>query len=440
MNNNYTMTEWAHVRERVALVDPELANIIDQDTELHHYPLVTVAYPYANHVVCNGKFSLPYSGKAPRRRSYTPFNSELDKLLNYNWSAIPCGLVLSGMLESYWDSSRNIIPMNVLTPGSTFALRTVFDSNNWCNFDRAWNLTSGSRLLFTLSSLKDNNRLKKLNKDLLIKAKVPGSFDEHWHFFKEISRSPCFEHQWNTELLLFTTPWIDTIFAKRSLVLSNYLLSKLWLIKEFDSNRRAFDYVWEEFTYHALNHGYNYKPNIYDYVKHILAVAVGNEFAFRPVIPSDDIGPIGDFSNILLEKYKSNIAPVFMRADKITWPEKNSLYFSIQKVTGLHSHIKSSTNSRLDDIREVAMLVKFFINCIKDNSLALFDDTRFIKLMDQIEFGFYHTDGDYDESIKTSRELFERDSRFYGNNQLNNELQLAEKSKFFNGCVRISKI
>ena len=436
-NEKLAICSWSDVKDSVFDIDPELASLLDETKDAHRHPLILAKYPFASHIIHHGDFFIPSQVGTINRFSDNKHDTQITGLLDYYWGSIPMGLVLSGSVESYWKSVNQIIPMGVLGQGETFALRTVFDREGWCNFHKAWNLTSGARLLFSIPSLKDTAKFKKLNKSLQTRVSTPKSFTDHWQIFKHTYPKVGDNQEWNTTLLIFSKGWVDGIVNQRYPHLYNYLLKRIWVKQEFNRNRRIFDHIWRDFSSAAVKEGFKLKQQIYDHVKNLVLIGVGVEFAFRPDF-SRQIAPLDSLASMLLDDYGLTYQPTFMCTDKLSWSNSGMLYDSLQMPT-YQASASRSNNSGLDDMRESLHLSEFFLEQITLKKLPMLDNTRFMRLPDEVKYTYFHTDKDYSKRIHNVEKMFAEDERFTMGEYFS-DLEPCYSSKFFKGCVRIAKL
>ena len=115
---------WDEVAESVFAVDENIAKIVAACAPEPEHLLLKIAFPYGFDIIKKGVFNIPTNngqGVSFADNQILPID-----LLDYDWRSIPLGIVIAGGLESYWQGSQSIISRALLSPGATFAKRTVF--------------------------------------------------------------------------------------------------------------------------------------------------------------------------------------------------------------------------------------------------------------------------------------------------------------------------
>lgn len=434
-NNAVRIVTWKEVKNQVFEVNPELAEILDACKPGAEHLLVKVSYPFGSHIIKSGTFYLPNEHGVLSPFSSVGIPNEFKEMFAYHWGSIPFGILLSGVAESFWTGSEQIISMGILPRGGTFALRTIFDEDSWCNFKDAFDLTAGSRLLFLLPSIKDNTKFKKLIKAIGKRCSMPRDFDEQWNLFKDIYLSEINNDGWQSELLLFTKPWLEDMLSGKFHQLSMHLRKKIWSWSEFWRNRKLFDFIWSDFIRIAKHKGVKVKDYIFDFARHLILIGVGDEYGFSPAT-DDTFAPIELFRDAFIGHYKISFDPTFMRSDTIRWGQPKKIYFSLQHPSNLLTYPHRHTNnSSLDDVRDVKTLVDLFKECASQGKIGV-GGTRFTELENKIKYDYYHTDRDYSNQVLSSGLIVHEDTRF----QSKEGLEFCSSSQFFKGCVRITSL
>ena len=431
--NQFDVIEWVDIAATIALVDPELADIIDRHPGSKKYKLVKVSYPYGENIIKAGSFYFPNKhGMLAPFHSNTIENS-IKKMFDYYWGSIPFGILLSGAAECYWSGSKQTTSLSMLYPGSTYALRTIFDKNGWCNFKDAFDLSSGARSIFLLPSIKDTIKFKKLGKSLENRITIPKDFNEQWYLLKDIYKSKINKTCWKSEFLFFTTQWLKDIFSEKPNELYNCLRNRVWAVTEFSRNRKIFDYIWNDFIRIAKKEGVKAKDYLFDLAKHLVLIGIGDEYGFQPTI-SNQVAPIDLFQKAFIKYYKITQTPTFMSSATIKMDKPDNVYFSLQHSANLLTYPhRIGVSSSLDDVRDVKAIMDLFMECLKKVTLSV-KGTRFTELPDKVHYSYYHTDKDYTRQAMNSALVMQNDERF----NYKSNLEFCNSSLFFKGCVQIS--
>lgn len=429
--NSYEIISWKDISQIVAGIDPELAQIIDNCPGSKTHKLVKASYSYGENIIKAGDFHFPndHGFLVPFKNT----SSKIQELFNYFWGSIPFGILLSGSAESYWSGTEQTTSIGMLHPGSTYALRTIFDKQGWCNFKDAFDLSSGARSIFLLPSIKDTTKFKKLGKVLERRITIPKEFNDHWHLLKEICHSKISDNSWKSEFLFFTTAWLEDMFSGKSTELYNYLRNRAWINTEFSRNRKIFDYIWNDYIRIAKRKGIKAKDYLFDFAKHLILIGIGDEYGFGFSF-NNKVAPVSIIRRTFIEHYKITQDPTVMSAATIRWGKPSKVFFSLQHCANLLTYPhRSSLSSSLDDVRDVKAIVDLFMESIKKAQLS-FGGTRFTELPERIRYEYYHTDKDYAQQAMSST-LIAQDIDI---KELSSKLEFCSSSLFFKGCVKIT--
>lgn len=176
------------------------AGVNRQDQFMH------VSYDFASYILQGGQFYLPdgVQGSSPYRSE--DVTRSLKNFIGDNVALIPFGIVKNGHLEVFWDAKSRIIPRGQHVRGGLCGLRTFAMEPKDFNFKHTWTITSGSRTLILLPSIKDIGRFKRIKRHYNIQSELPKDYLDHWHIFKGIYESvePC----WKTDVIFFSDKMI----------------------------------------------------------------------------------------------------------------------------------------------------------------------------------------------------------------------------------------
>lgn len=119
---------WGDVRERISLVNQELAEIIDKISPNDNFKLYSVNYKYGQ-IIDDGSFYLPEKQSFHTVKiTDAKLNKVIKSDLLYANGSIPAGIILNGAMEVFIDYSNKIIPRNMYHTGDVFALWRKLDN------------------------------------------------------------------------------------------------------------------------------------------------------------------------------------------------------------------------------------------------------------------------------------------------------------------------
>ena len=172
---------------------------------------------------------------------------------------------------------------------------------------------------------------------------------------------------WLSEVLIFTKPWFDGMFDIQYTALANYLRQENYkVIAKNDGHMALFDFIWHEFVENLQVQGFKAKSYVYEYVKNLILVGLGIKFGLAPVC-NEDFFPKALIQHAYLDEYKIRYKPLLMATKKLNWAKpKDAVFLSLQVNTQLCNLPKrKSTNSGLDDIRDIRRLIQLFYTSIE---------------------------------------------------------------------------
>ncbi len=181
----------------------------------------------------------------------------------------------------------------------------------------------------------------------------------------------------------------------------------------------------------------NLKPNPYltDTVKHIFAIAQNNYPAYE--IATDNFAlPLEAFQAIFTDLYTLKYHPTIMVPGYLTNTLK-SLYYSLEVPTLMSFSPKSRKNlNKLEDLREIKHIIERTIDYLREDRLRIKEAYR---LVDEVNFEYYHTDEDIHMDTNKTSDLTTADKRIMQHAQ-NSAKPFCNTSPFLRGCVRIYKL
>jgi hypothetical protein len=423
---------WKDARESVLRVNPELAQAIDESQPKASHKLIKVKYPYGAEIIKKGMFFIP-SGKG--LTEFSKASSELQKLLDYSWMSVPLGIVTKGAIESFWLSNDSVIPQGILEEGATCAKRTIF-SNVKFNFKSIWNLTAGARTLFLLPSIKDREGYARLAKYFQIPSIIPRTYFDQWFVFKDLALKNFPEHNWYSEMIFFTRPWVEEIILNKGSPLGSYLHNSFLNNSEFLRNEHVFNFIWHNFLNTVNAKRVIVDSYLYEYSKYLVKAGMGASLAFSPDF-TDRVAPIEFLSRVYVDIYSLKQQPIFMKTSKNKWGEEgNSLYLSLQ--LPIHYQNKPCRGKRstgVESLKSISDILDIFKqklnsdkNLIKGSILESFNNC--------IDYKYYHKDKTSHPEISSSNLILDNNKEFTPLGPYS-ALEKPYYNVFFKGCINI---
>lgn len=437
MHNNLDIEilSWGEkVEEIIANNNPIVYELIkDSITKKDEFMLAS--YHYGDGFLNAGKLHLPLNdgGTVP----YIPenFSSSVRKFIGDGYALLPFGLVVKGYFDVYWKSSDKVIPRGGLTPGVLCGTRELVSEPKNFNFKNAWNVSSGSRTLALLPSIKDEIRFKSLNRHYNIGSTIPQSFNDHFDLFKSLYQAS--DTQWKSTLLFFSEKLVQKLSTRKNFKEFREYIYK-WFMDAtcFDRNKSSFEFIWEQFIRHLEKSGVKKKVYIYNIAKYLLLVALGEEFAFTPAT-TDNVAPVSFFQQAFTDHYKLAYSPSLIHSTKLNKAIKGeALYYSLQYP--IHQDpfpTKNSAATGVDDIRELKELHQWFFEFIESPDGTCARESIISNITDNTNFEYFHTVQDHLKYIATSQEVTALDPRLSKGSR--NGKGFCHASTFFKGCVKV---
>ena len=417
--------------------NPELFKLIEGGVSKSD-EFMLASYDFADNVLSGGNFHLPAPnvGTAP----YLPEKSSpaIREFFGNNYVILPFGVVLNGYVEVYWNAEDKIVPRGGLEAGVMFGVRALALETKKFNFQNAWNITSGSRAIALIPSMRDIEKFRKLKRNHEIHSLLPQGFHDHFKILRELYDNE--KAPWKSTMLFFSQKLIAKISSHNKFQGFREYLYK-WVLDSmcFDRNRTSFEFIWEEFIRYLENKGIKEKGYIYNLAKHLIIVALGEEFAFASTT-DNKFAPIDYFQKIFINDYKMKYFPSFINAVKFDKDAINpAVYYSLQYPIHLNPFpAKHAAASGIDDIRSIKEMHQRFFEYIDSDKGLCARESIVSELKDTIQFKYFHTVQDGLRLLSMSKEITEIDPRFIQGNVQNKPF--CHASSFFKGCIAIDKI
>jgi len=390
---------WQEVRKQVALVNKELATIIDEINPNNHYKLVKATYLYGDLIVNRGLVQFPTA----QSKLCSVHEIDLPKTIKESLASqpIPLFLTLKNDNEVFVNTGTRIIPLNLFHQGS---LLGVFETVNFILQHKVipkWCVSAGARSIFMLPRITDNLRLDRLRFRYDIPATIRLKYlQDHWEFFTAMTRHESFEQAWHNEVLFFTQQWISAESQSKWFKFKEYLHKQSWKQIQFSIGKVDHSLQWETFIESISVRNLKPRPYLADQVKHILSIATSQSPAFRPLKHLTETAPIQGIQNAFLDTYLlKEYLPTLMCIFPLNEVENGeSCYYSLSFPTLLEgSPTDKSTATFMLDLKKIKLLIDTFNHYIKKHDLS---ENHF---MHHIEIDYFHTDRDRRGEIQRKR-------------------------------------
>lgn len=429
---------WADVVTVLAKTNPELAktmDLLDDDLDCVFYK---ASYRFGDRIINNGKCYLPLADG----RSTTFDDPELpDALLNdlsydKERKEDPLGLVLSKNSEFYLPGEDGVQTQSIIHPGQMFGIPYAIDdgTNNNATSALDADLNAGSRSLFMLSKISDQNGHGRIQEHYGIASRAPSTPQEHWALFVDIAnKSNC---EWRSEIIFFPRKWINQLKDDNWAAISKRLTH---IHRAAYSIRHKVADIWHKaFTEIERDKSFAryYSMQAIDTARELFELAGNIAYGFKPAT-NDDSAPMSlikdAYTNIYDKLAKQKHIPIIMESVKFDIHSKHPIYYSINHSAVTQKDLEASRNksqiARLDEIQHVEENYTNSILTDKKNIQTLYDVTN------DTMFSYYHTNPENYGKINNAALLATEDSRF-----TNGDCDtFPATSLFFKGCIKISR-
>ena len=431
---------WKDVRMRVYMINPILADIIDQIDPNDSYTFFYARYSYGDEALVSGKMFLPNENDQLVPFEDSSISQNIKNKIGYNLGTNPMTLVLKNTLDLYISLEKRIAMYALINEGSVFGTWQVFDQKARGNMIYTpiplWDMTAGARSIFMLPKISEANAFGKLRKKYDLKSEPPKKLGEHWKIFKEIANHPTFEEKWETELLFFSHKWIESIHDLAWYKLKSYLSDAAWGGSEFWRNQFCWD-----LTFSRIQERRGIRPCPYaaDIANHLLAMSVGAVPGFQPLI-DDKVAPVRKLMEVFQDEYGSRYAPILIGPAyfNVLQSSKNSIFYTFQYQTALKLSQKSSNRSSVvTDLYNVRSLLNKYIQEIQNSELKI-DGTILYELAKKITFNCYHYAADEGNKMIASNTIFKENKLFEQAMDLGENDKFPKNAPFLNGCIEVT--
>lgn len=431
---------WQNVRERVAMLSPTFASMVDELSPDEQFPLYLAYYPYGaikGDTVSTvfpdqkGGFYRITDAEAPR---------EVAEDLGYSRFGSPLAMLLDKNLELYVDLKDEgvIIPRILYSPGAIFPLAKVLGMRSQQTFapNGVLTLSSGARSVFMLPNIGCATNHSNLRRDFNVQSPPPKSLYEHWFAFREIANSNVTDSSWRSCLLYFSNQWIDKLHTDKAWAgLRLYFHELAWKHYEHQRNRFYYDIVFS-----VMQKKRNLKPNPYlvDTSRHLFSIASGASPGYVPAqtndaLPLDMLREIYQQSYGLKKYHLTILQPHQFRFASDEYP----IYYSLQYLSShMFSPKSRKISSTLTEMRELEHITQIFTQELaKETSMCA--DSTLGEMAKSIQFQYFHNKSDRHQVVRPTQDILQFDDRF--KKDINGDNEFAADAPFVRGCVSIQR-
>lgn len=427
---------WGQICNRINLLNPKLAAIIDEISPSNEYKLYLAKYRFGAEIIKKEEAFLPLSNGESISFNNPDLPTQLLTDLSYkNTTSSPLGMILDKSCEFYLPMGNRVIPYNIAKPGDMLGLARVLDNviyseNNNSNYSPSfmWDMVSGAKSTFLLAKISDTNGHAKLKKQYNVSAEKPMSYSEHFKIFREIAITET--KPWLSEILFFSKSWIDKLSDPAWAKLYAHLLKSHRSSHKIWHNLPRWNAVFAEIE--QKQHLNNFSHYTLATAKHLFTIAANSSIAFKPAI-DDTKMPLNLLQDVYTNCYGLNeTSPIIM--EPTLFEDKQCVYYSLNYPTLTECNPEGfklrSIIHQLDELQFIISKYKIGINSNNNNMVE-----SLYNMVSNMEFDYYHnTPNDY-AKIKPVTLIPDEDTRFKDTK----ELKFPQNSQFFKGAVKLSK-
>lgn len=442
--NNYNIQEleWKNIRDDIKVVNPELANIIDQLDPNKHLTLIKARYPYGAKIIDNGILQLPnVSGKSTSIHEADVGSGIKNKLL---YSSIPLSLPLNKGCEVYLNDKDRTLSLNIISPSDFFGLFEV--TALLCNIPivSAWSVSSGIRSIFMLPKIADQINYNRLKRKLNLSLCSPNSLAEHFYLFKTINDHSLTIKDWYCDIIFFTDSWFTNLQSNSKWAMFYNYLFKQATIQRMQSGHNvdnmAFNLMWQSFVYAMGKRNLKPRPYIMDTAKYLLGIAAGIQPAFSPADKSEIFAPTKLLQETYIDHYglKKYLPTIFHSNILIPGKKLKHVYYSLAYPLLQEGLPNSKANQDvISDMREIKLLFETFIVAFRSRKI---DFPTGYNLLDKVQFDFFHNGTDIFNELKAAKDMPISDIELVKDQEQFPSREFCATAQFLRGCVRISLV
>lgn len=412
--------EWDDVKNEVSQINPILGRVIEGVSAKGE--LFKARYHYGDTILKEGKLHLPLLSGGTIELSSEMVPHEIRKNLDYRH--VPLGFILSKSIEVHFDSDDRVVPSKLISSGNFFGLWEMFDPPPTEFSKSVWSISAGARTAFMLPRIADAISHTRLKSDYGISSYAPKKLIDHSNVFSDLASRQS--THWDCEILFFCESWLDIQENNLSaLQLRQYWLEQAWKQSFNCRNQMNYDVAWENFSKEVTRRNWKPRPYIINTIKHLLAIGEGVFPGFSPTGVSEEALPTRFIQDAYMNSYLlKQYAPIIMQPKHLGL-ETQTVYYSISLPTLLEFAPQAhNPRSIMADMRELRQLMHLLLKSMKTTNLF---------------YEFFHSDEDRFLEILPSNKIVESDTSFMQLPEEFGDLDFADCSPFFRGCIRVTK-
>ncbi len=426
---------WGDVRDKVAAINPELAEIIDFLKPSDEFTLFRARYPYGSTISDYGELHLPNSQGNVVSIHDKSIPEDTRNKLSYN--PVPLAMVTNNNTEVYTVSDNRLIPFRMFTEGELFGTWELLDPDEFKQETYNWSISAGARSIFMLPKISDASSHRRLRAKYGVSLATPKYFSDHHEIFTKIANHNEFPHEWHNEIIFFSQKWVEGIsqlLNNKWTALYFFILKEAWEQSLNWRNQLNTELIWQSLSVEMSRRNMHPRHYLVNTVKHLINLGIGTTPAFAPVI-DDKVAPIAGLQTAYARDYalKYNptiIATTHMGINKID----KHVYYSLQAPSLLtYAPSASHSHSAMKDIQEIKYLMDILLSRLKA------DDSPSYQLISNINFKYFHTEPDPQGYTESVEKIITEDSRFSSCCNSKGKLPVADSASFLRGGIRISR-
>lgn len=437
-------TDWAGIRQRIKKVDPIFAELVDELAPDKTFPVFLAYYPYGSIITNTETVYIPTHDGSSYSLLEPSIPSDVIKHLGYGKKSAPFSMVLEKTMEWFVDLKAEQVSLPRVAmyyPGRIFPISRLLSKN--CRVfspNGVLSCTAGARSVFMLPHISSTINHLNLQRDFKVQSSAPKSLYEHWNIFKEIANNDIVSCDWRCCVALFSEKWQESIQNDPAWYkLKMYIIENAWSNSEYERHRHYFDTIFS-----VIQQRRNLKPNPYlsDTARYLITIAAGEAVSYAPACNNDSL-PLDIIQKAYIESYGlKKYTPTIMQPAHFDIETHNKpVYYSMQNPsTAIFSPKSRQISSTLFEMRELAYIMKIFVEELtKTNSFCA--DTTLFKVLQKVQFNYFHNEKDSHHIIKPSTEIAEIDNRFLFSNYHDSipDAKFASDAKFLRGCISIQE-
>ncbi len=434
---------WNDISSVIKGIDFEFYRLVEQVSPGKDHPMYVSSYKYGDLIGDEKTPFLPNDDGELYRLGSPETPNNIMKNLGYGATSLPFTMTLDKQFEwkIIYSNQKSMLPLYVENPGHFIGVRRLIKSGvssfNYLS-NSILTASAGASSVFMLPNIGKSRQHHKIQRALGIYEAAPKKIDQHWDLFKEITRASG-ESKWRARLLYFSESWVDSIReCPEWLRVKLYLIEKYMRRSQHEQNSLFFDLAFSR-SQSEMNIKSN--PYLNETVKHLFGIACGAKLGFKPC-GDDSSLPYKLIQDVYHQIYKIYHTPTILVPAKFDFSNKSPdpVYYSLQSpVVCTFSKKSENDSSAISDLEEIYMILRKHIDDFANKKNYDYQGSLIEKVSKEVQFSLYHYQSQDKRFIFSSKHVIEEDYRFMGSDKRFQGLLFASDSKFFRGCIKISK-